>query len=261
MIYVLSDIHGNRKNFDDVMGKINFGKEDSLYILGDVIDRYPHGIQLLRCIMEMPNVHMLLGNHEWMMMQALGIPYATTVGQAAGIPYSGTGSMRLGGAWRKRDAEGELLDLWYRNGGKATHREWDRLSESRQEEIAGYLSALPLSYDLTVNDGKYKLVHAIPMEWLQEVNHCCSIEWKAGIECIVWDRSMTDHTPQGDYTVIFGHTPTIHMQDNNPLEIWKAEKRIGIDCGSGFSAYQNLFYKKGRLACLRLDDMQVFYSD
>ena len=72
MIYVMSDIHGNLERFESIMRQINLKEEDTLYILGDVIDRYPYGIKLLRKIMKMPNVKMLLGNHEYMMMQAIG---------------------------------------------------------------------------------------------------------------------------------------------------------------------------------------------
>lgn len=42
MIYVLSDIHGNAKNFDAILQQICLQPEDILYILGDVIDRHPH---------------------------------------------------------------------------------------------------------------------------------------------------------------------------------------------------------------------------
>ena len=64
MIYVMSDIHGQKRRFDSVMKQINLQPEDTLYVLGDVIDRNPDGIKLLRQIMAMPNVKMLLGNHE-----------------------------------------------------------------------------------------------------------------------------------------------------------------------------------------------------
>lgn len=37
---------------------------NTLYILGDVVDRYPDGIAILQRIMKMPIVKMLLGNHE-----------------------------------------------------------------------------------------------------------------------------------------------------------------------------------------------------
>ena len=67
MIYVMSDIHGQKRRFDSVMKQINLQPDDTLYILGDVIDRNPDGIKILRQIMAMPNAKMLLGNHELMM--------------------------------------------------------------------------------------------------------------------------------------------------------------------------------------------------
>lgn len=56
MIYVLSDIHGNMKRFDSIMEQINLKPEETLYVLGDVIDRYPDGIKILRKLMKMNNV-------------------------------------------------------------------------------------------------------------------------------------------------------------------------------------------------------------
>lgn len=39
MIYVMSDIHGSKRRFDAIMEQIKLTDEDTLYILGDVIDR------------------------------------------------------------------------------------------------------------------------------------------------------------------------------------------------------------------------------
>ena len=74
MIYLMSDIHGNERRFRSVMKQIDLRSEDMLYVLGDVIDRYPGGIHILRRIMALPNARMLLGNHEYMMLNALA-PY------------------------------------------------------------------------------------------------------------------------------------------------------------------------------------------
>lgn len=41
MIYVMSDIHGQKRRFDSVMRQIGLRAEDTLYVLGDVIDRNP----------------------------------------------------------------------------------------------------------------------------------------------------------------------------------------------------------------------------
>ena len=54
MIYVMSDIHGNMRRFNSIMEQINLQPEDTLYILGDVIDRHPDGIRILRRIMDKP---------------------------------------------------------------------------------------------------------------------------------------------------------------------------------------------------------------
>ena len=48
MIYVMSDIHGQKRRFDSVMRQIGLRAEDTLYVLGDVIDRNPDGIGILR---------------------------------------------------------------------------------------------------------------------------------------------------------------------------------------------------------------------
>ena len=50
MIYVLSDIHGNLRRFESIMNQINFQPDDTLYILGDIVDRNPDGIKILRKI-------------------------------------------------------------------------------------------------------------------------------------------------------------------------------------------------------------------
>ena len=71
MTYVISDIHGNSRRFNSVMEQIDLQPEDMLYVLGDVIDRYPDGIRILRQLMGMPNVKMILGNHEYMMLNVL----------------------------------------------------------------------------------------------------------------------------------------------------------------------------------------------
>ena len=67
--YVMGDIHGEADRFHAMLKKIRFSEDDTLILLGDVIDRGPDGIALLLEIMEMPNVIMLLGNHEYMMLQ------------------------------------------------------------------------------------------------------------------------------------------------------------------------------------------------
>lgn len=48
MIYVMSDIHGWDTRYRSVLKQIKLKKCDHLYILGDVIDRFPDELGCLR---------------------------------------------------------------------------------------------------------------------------------------------------------------------------------------------------------------------
>ena len=69
--YVMSDIHGNLDRFEKVLKQIDLQDDDKVYILGDVIDRNPYGIEILLRIIEDERFEMLLGNHEYMMLDYL----------------------------------------------------------------------------------------------------------------------------------------------------------------------------------------------
>ena len=226
MIYVLSDIHENGRRFRSVMEQIRLRPEDTLYILGDVVDRHPHGIRILLQIMSMPNAKMLLGNHEYMMLRALGFPYDDYID------------------------DGGALDHWYRNGGGVTHAHWKFLRKSLRQQIAAYLLALPLQFDLTVAGKCYRLVHGAPA-----AQYDADPMYKNPTHFAVWKRLGVEDGPTDGSTLIFGHTPTEYYQEGSPMTLWQREGLLGIDCGSGYPAGS-----KGRLACLRLDDGKVFYS-
>ena len=229
MIYVMSDIHGNLKNFNSIMEQINLKESDKLYILGDVIDRYPYGIKILRKIMKMPNAKMLLGNHEYMMLQAIGNP----------------------------EINPSALELWYYNGGKCTHDYIKHLRKDVRKEIFAYLRSLPLNIDIEVSGQKYKLVHGFPKEYYESSD----MKYDSETEFTVWKRVQPYGIAPEDYISVFGHTPTRKYQNCNPLEVWFGENVIGIDCGSGFPEPDFLYRFKGRLACIRLDDMKIYYSN
>ena len=67
--YVISDIHGQYKSYKRMLRAIQLQPEDTLYVLGDVIDRGPDGIKILNDMMKRENVIMFMGNHELMIGQ------------------------------------------------------------------------------------------------------------------------------------------------------------------------------------------------
>ena len=57
LVGVISDIHGEYDLFMKMLEKIKFQDTDTLYILGDILDRGPNPIQLLRRLMELSLIH------------------------------------------------------------------------------------------------------------------------------------------------------------------------------------------------------------
>lgn len=238
MTYVLSDIHGQLRRFESVLKQINLRSDDTLYVLGDVIDRNPDGIRILKRILKMPNAKMLLGNHEYMMLKAL---------------YYAHGDGEQADAARQR-----CLAHWYRNGGGVTHDHLKRLTKEARAQLFSALDALPLNIDIEVNGKKYLLTHAAPADLFDTYGQ----KYKDAREFAVWWRCIDSVPARPDQTIIFGHTGTHHYQVDNPMKIWHGDNLIGIDCGSSYPEGGDLLTGRiGRLACLRLDDMKTFYSE
>lgn len=241
MLYVLSDIHGQKRRFDSIMRQINLQPEDTLYVLGDVIDRNPDGIKILRQLMAMPNVKLLLGNHEHMMLDALWY-YGNTFGTD-----------------QKRYQE-QRMNLWYRNGGKVTHDYLKHISKTLRAEIFEYLDKLPLNEEVLVNGNLFILVHAAPAKLFEKYRPFT--KYTTEKDFAIWYRFGESDRYPCEETVVFGHTKTNHFQQGEPLHIWHGPGLIGIDCGSSVPEWGDpASTQKGRLACLRLDDMKEFYSE
>lgn len=234
MIYVLSDIHGQQRRFDSILKQINLQPEDTLYVLGDVVDRNPDGIRILKRLRNMPNVQLLLGNHENMMLKAMYYPHDSQPEQEKRFQH------------------------WYRNGGKFTHDHLKHLRKSARAELFAYVDALPLNASVTVNGRQFLLTHAAPLDMFTEFGEKYANER----EFALWWRGLKDAPLSPDRTVIFGHTGTHYYQEGNPQRIWYGDHCIDIDCGASYPEGGNPETGLvGRLACLRLDDMKEFYSE
>ena len=64
MTYVMSDLHGEYRLFVALMKKIHFSTKDRLYICGDVIEKGPQSVKLIKKLLSLPNVYIIRGNHE-----------------------------------------------------------------------------------------------------------------------------------------------------------------------------------------------------
>jgi serine/threonine protein phosphatase 1 len=232
-VYVCADIHGELEQFKDILHQIHLKENDSLYILGDCLDRGSHPIGVLQLLMNMPNVVCLLGNHELMALPCLEFMSQNILGKDAEI---------------EDDEVLDHFDTWALNGCKSTMEEFLMLQQEAQQEIIAYIKKMKLYVELCVGGRNYILVHAglgnfAPDKPLDEYTP----------EELVWDRSAYTAEYYPDKYVIAGHTPTQKIPDNpNPGYIYYFHHNILIDCAS--------FYSKGRLAAICLDTGEEYYS-
>lgn len=239
--YVVSDIHGLKDRYDAMMKDLCLKEDDVLYVLGDVIDRGPYGISILRDIMKRKQVTMLLGNHEYMMKQYYEAKE---------------------GLFEDPNEAYVIQDRWYRNHCESTMKEFESLSKEEQKEILLYLGSLPLAVcDLMVNGKTYYLTHGCASEEFLEGTiyekdlDGCSVT----VEHFVWNRMDIQTSMLEDRCIVVGHTPTLFFQNNTPYEIFyntddiKDAHVIDIDCGCAANNSNT------QLGVLCLDDLTVRY--
>ena len=235
----MSDIHGCIHAFEKMLEKLDLQPEDTLYIIGDMIDRGPNSRAVIDLVRSASNMVPLMGNHEWMMLQYLD--------------------------------KGPYKRSWNRNGNHELRKWLDESKVSRgvlteeAQEIVDWIRALP--YWIELDD--YLLIHA---GWNQRTlagrlylydSLGDMLEDQDKMD-LVWAREeffpyycggTIEFFAERKKTVIFGHTPTVLVPDFGLApRIWHdpSGDKINIDCGA--------FYG-GRLACLDLDTMEEYYTE
>lgn len=220
MIYVMSDIHGCYHEFKQALQLIEFSQNDTLYVLGDVIDRGAHSIELLNEMMMYDNIIPLIGNHEVMAMSLLR-KLCTEITESN---YDST----------LTDDDLISLEHWMHDGGHTTLEQFQKLEHWEMEMILDYLDEFRLVEEVSVNGISYVLMHAglisddLDMDVLR-VEHCVF--------------ASTPYTIK-DKVLICGHTPT----SSGSIEFLNGQ--IQLDCGCVFG---------GRLGVLCLNTLQTFY--
>lgn len=228
MTYVLADIHGRADRFHEILERIGWSGSDTLFILGDVVDRNPDGIALLEEILATDNMHMLLGNHEYMMLASLADPDAQITDWCTN------------------------RGLWYLNGGAVTEKAFYALPETRQARILAYLKSLPLNIPLTCAGKRWLLAHGAPASHFVPGDP----DFPDETYYAVWYRfDPFRETFDPDATLICGHTPTAHFNGSFPMTVVRRKNVICIDCGCAYPAADG-----GRLACICLETDEVVYS-
>ena len=233
MTYVISDIHGEYGMFEEILEKIRFSDSDTLFVLGDMIDRGPDPRKVVMKLMSMPNAVCLVGNHELMAIDCLEFLMQEITDKAL------------------KELDQNILDnimTWQYNGSRTTIEAFRRLAPRYREAVLEFMKDLSVYEEVNVGSKEYLLVHA----GLGNFSPDRDMDDYA-LDELVWERPDYRMQYFKDKLVVTGHTPTQTISENpRPGYIYRVNNHIAIDCGACFEG--------GRLAALCLDTGEEFYS-
>jgi len=259
--YVFSDVHGHFGTLDRLLERVSPTSDDRIFMLGDMIDRGPDPMSVVRCCHDLPNTTVLMGNHEDLMLSY----------------YS--------------DPQDDMARVnWLINGAEPTQEGLRKMPVDERVELARWMFTLPLYAQTEVAGRRYLLVHAgidpnrIPplnvTTWDEEaIDQVVADQYR---DDLMWIRDDFWNTPTGLVNdrgegpiVIAGHTPTLYLDymADRPDRSAKNHQglcrmvRVGaceqtggvadrwdIDCGcAGGAGF-------GQLLMLRLDDGEEIYE-
>jgi serine/threonine protein phosphatase 1 len=229
--YVMSDLHGEYDKYCEMLKKIDFSPEDTLFILGDVVDRGPKPVDILLDMMKRPNVYPLMGNHDLLALDVLK-KLNVEITEDNYASHLDAGTMN------------ELID-WLRDGGQTTLTQFSLLSKEEKADVLDYMDEFLLCESAEAGGKTFVMVHAGLGNFRKG---------KKLRDYTLKEILMDRHDPEidcfgeDDIYVVAGHTPTMILWGK--AEIYHKNHNIFIDCGACMG---------GRLACLCLDTMEEYY--
>ena len=232
-VYACSDLHGMLHFYKAI--KEHLQPEDIVYFLGDAGDRGPHPWETIKTILNDPQFIYIKGNHEDMLVDALGKGY------------------------------GHKYNLLRRNGGKGTYEEC-----MEDPEWKTYRTQLArLSTKAIYINSHRETIYLTHAGFTPKADADGNLCWDWDEE-LIWSRDhFLDAWPEDEQfqkaVVVHGHTPIPYLletvdplgsiQQFEPGALWYCGgRKCCIDCGAVFTGYCVL---------LNLDtwDEEVFCSD
>lgn len=234
VIYAISDLHGCYEQYISMLQKISFSPRDTLYVVGDVVDRGPEPMKLLQDMSMRPNVIPILGNHDHMAYDILS-KLLCEFNEENICKYFNGDLMNFV----------ECIGDWTANGGEPTYKGFGRLSRNRREYLLEYLSEFSLYEFVRAGDKQFILTHSGLPEG-------ADIEDLGNFNAYDFTMASTDYQKRyfNNIFLVTGHLPTFQIDEKYRSRIYRKDNHIAIDTGAVFGE---------RMSCICLDTFEEFY--
>lgn len=221
--YAFTDIHGQYELWSQI--KKYCAEDDTIYFLGDAVDRGPDGIKILLELMADPRVIFLKGNHEDMMSST---------------------------CWDVMNESANDLYWWMENGGADTYQ--TLLPDLQNKKLGSFLKkvdALPTCALYTNKQGKdIYLSHSGAYSPILEDKYS-KWNFKPAEYYYLWDRG---HLNRQKWTksfpnayIVHGHSPVQYFFNTNEPHFYCEGHKINLDLAT---------FQSKRIALFDLDTFE-----
>ena len=240
MTYAISDLHGCYNEFIKMLELINFNKNDTLYIIGDICDRGPDSMKILLYINSYDNIIPIYGNHDINAFNAL-----SKIGDYAKFVVEDRDYVITHDIFD----HDEYLDYlyWLADGGDKTLLDFSKQTISNKKKILECLSNFRDYTEIELDNKKYVLIHSGFKDFdknkeLFEYRVTDFTNYRLDYNKVYYDNKI----------IVSGHTPTALIDEAYTGKIIIKNNHIAIDCGIVFGY---------RLGLICLDTLEEFYVD
>lgn len=235
--WVIGDIHGCFDEFQELLKNKNIKQDDTIILIGDIIDRGPKSYEMLKWAME--NVtdtgkyQMIMGNHEDI--------FISEVKYHEKLLHSGYSVDDIAYMKCKFHFNVDLIEHGYKELKDISY-------------IVSWMENLPLYKDLNVNGQRYIIAHAWASPNLKHTSRMTFLWFREVSEDFYGVITYTDENS----ILIHGHTPTIFfprydLPDETSGKVFINGNGINIDCGCAYRT------RTSNLAAIRLEDKKIIY--
>ena len=249
--WVVGDVHGCYSTFKNLLKNEEIKEEDTIILIGDIIDRGPDSVKMLKWAMQ--NItddgkyQMVCGNHEDNIIH----DFKQVENRFNSGYFADNKNIKS-----LNDLDVITLDTHYDFTSYMYCKGYETVESVRP--FIEWFAKLPLYKKITVTtpagtEQKYVIAHA----WYNEKMTRDDILWYRDVDS--WSEKLDryDYEGKDGEILIHGHTPTLCIYESKQKDVNEVlfrKNSINIDCGCVFKKYG------GNLAAIRLEDKKVIYA-